>query len=176
MVLAELGKENLSGSKKIKKDDFGVNDEDWEVYRGISRHTLSEDEEEDVQNLNEIEGQIIELDPNYLKFNDNYDNLTQKYLYLGVDQFRGAELVFQPSIIGIDQTGLLEAILNIFSTLKEEEKKILARNIFLTGGNVNFKNFEQRLKKDLRENLNCDFEINIKKVNYYMKNRLLIQT
>ncbi len=65
MVLAELGKEAEKPSRKNDKnvDDFGKNDEDWEVYRGISKNNISEDEEEDVQQLNDVEAQIIEMDP-----------------------------------------------------------------------------------------------------------------
>jgi actin-related protein 5 len=134
MMLAELGKEcNKKGELTV--DDFGLNDEDWEVYRGISRHNLSEDEEEDQQQLQEIEAQIIEVDPNYFKYSEAN---TQGYMFnsqhfcLGVDQFRGAELLFQPYIIGADQAGLSEIIISIFKTMTYEEQKLLAGNIFLT--------------------------------------------
>ena len=65
MVLAELGKENERPTKKNEKctDEFGKNDEDWEVYRGISKNNISEDEEEDIQQLNDVEAQIVEMDP-----------------------------------------------------------------------------------------------------------------
>ena len=139
MMLAELGKEQDTKKESKKKenpgDDFGMNDEDWEVYRGISRHNLSEEEEEDNQQLNEIEGQIIEMDPNYFKY---ADVITQGMLYgpnyfsLAVDQFRGSELLFKPYIIGVDQAGIIETILSIFKTLTFEEQKVLAENIFLT--------------------------------------------
>jgi len=65
MVLAELGKEPDKPTKKNEKvtDEFGKNDEDWEVYRGISKNNISEDEEEDIHQLNDIEAQIVEMDP-----------------------------------------------------------------------------------------------------------------
>ena len=138
MVLAELGRDNEQKGKKKNenaKDDFGMNDEDWEVYRGISRHNLSEDEEEDQQQLNEVEAQIIEIDPNYFKYNES---LAQGFMYgshhfgLGVDQFRGAELIFKPYLIGIEQAGLIEIILSVFKTMSYDERRKLAGNVYLT--------------------------------------------
>jgi actin-related protein 5 len=165
MVLAELGKEAKEGKKgESQTDDFGINDEDWEVYRGISRHNLSEDEEEDQQMLQEIEAQIIENDTNYFKYSDDItQNLfySSNHLTLGVDQFRGAELLFQPYIIGVDQAGLVEIILNVFKTMTLEEQKLLAGNIFITGGFAKTPYLKERLYNDLRMNLNCNIEIKI---------------
>ena len=36
-------------------DDFGMADEDWDVYREIQKDGFSEDEEEDQSNLAELE-------------------------------------------------------------------------------------------------------------------------
>ncbi len=136
VVLAELGGESEKQSKKkdIEKDDFGMNDEDWDVYRGISRHNISEDEEEDHNQLNEIEEHIMEMDPNYFKYNDIYvqNSILNKYLFLGVDQFRGPELIFQPHIIGIDQAGVIEIILSLLKTMTLQEQKAICSNIFIS--------------------------------------------
>jgi actin-related protein 5 len=146
IVLAELsgnGEGNNSNEKSYKKkdkenqvDDFGLNDEDWEIYRGIGKHNISEDEEEDQNQLNEIEAQIMEMDPNYYKYNENYINinnnsLLNKYLFLGVDQFRGNELIFRPEIIGVDQAGVIEIILNVLKLMNFKEQKEVCKNIFL---------------------------------------------
>ena len=170
MVLAELGKENVftTSKKKIEttKDEFGMKDEDWDVYRGISRHNLSEDEEEDRQQLEDVESQIIEMDPNYFKYTEELNQshmYGMQHLFLGLDQFRGAELLFQPYLIGIEQAGIIELILSVFKTMTQEEQRVLAKNIFLTGGNTKTKYLEQRIYNELRCNLNCDFEINIHK-------------
>jgi len=46
-------------------DDFGVTDEDWDVYREIQKDGFSEDEEDDQNNLAELEDQISEMDPKF---------------------------------------------------------------------------------------------------------------
>jgi hypothetical protein len=144
IVLAELSGEGKNANEKNSKkkdkenqvDDFGLNDEDWEIYRGIGRHNISEDEEEDQNQLNEIEAQIMEMDSNYYKYNENYINinnnsLLNKYLFLGVDQFRGNELIFRPEIIGVDQAGIIEIILNILKLMNLKEQKEVCGNLFL---------------------------------------------
>jgi actin-related protein len=104
------------------------------LYWGISRHNLSEVRMRISKLLNDIETQIIEMDPSYLKYNESLsDNvLSGKYLFLGIDQFRGPELLFQPYMIGVEQAGLTEIILSILKSMTFEEQKALAGNIFIT--------------------------------------------
>jgi len=164
-VLAELGKESERSRKNATPDEFGIKDEDWEIYRGISRHNLSEDEEEDQQQLNEIEAQIIEMDPNYFKNIDNPLQNRGSNLFLGVDQFRGPELIFNPSIIGVDQAGLVELILSVLKTFSPQEQRALCNCIFITGGNSKYMYIDDRIRNELRTNLDCDYKINIYKAN-----------
>jgi len=161
-VLAELGRENERSKKNLAPDEFGIKDEDWEIYRGISRHNLSEDEEEDNQQFNEIEAQIIEMDPNYFKNIEAIQNkLFSQHLFLGVDQFRGPEIIFNPAIIGNDQAGLIEIILSVLKTMSIDQQKALCNCIFITGGNSKYKYLEERIKLELKQNLSCDINVNI---------------
>lgn len=41
-IIAELGKEEVAESK-----DFGMDDNDWNVYKDIQKSNFSEDEEDD---------------------------------------------------------------------------------------------------------------------------------
>jgi actin-related protein 5 len=64
-TLAHLGSDiNLQKSKKGLEDTFGMNDEDWNIYRGISRDYGS-DEENFENKLNEVEIELREMDPGY---------------------------------------------------------------------------------------------------------------
>ena len=51
---------------------------------------------------------------------------------LGIDQFRGNELIFQPSIIGVDQAGLAETINSVLKLLSPEDQKKVTSCVFLT--------------------------------------------
>ena len=57
---------------------------------------------------------------------------------LGVDQFRGSEILFKPSIIGKDFAGITEILEQIFQSLDEKSKQQLCNFVFLTGGNTLF--------------------------------------
>jgi len=69
--IVELGKELTQqeelakGNKDTTPDDFGLDDQDWEVYRDIQKDGFSEDEEDDMQSLQEIEEKIAQLDSEF---------------------------------------------------------------------------------------------------------------
>lgn len=52
-------------TKDKKNDDmFGMEDEDWDIYRGLNKDRIDEDEE-DQENVTMIEKQIAEVDPSF---------------------------------------------------------------------------------------------------------------
>lgn len=69
-MIAELERDaqggNSEGNPNARKDqaqdNFGQNDEDWDIYKNIQVDGFSEDEEDDKEALGEIEEQILELD------------------------------------------------------------------------------------------------------------------
>ena len=170
-TLAELGKDSNEGgsggsSTKGEEDDFGKNDEDWEIYREVNKNNINEEEEEDMNRLHDIENQISEIDTMYFSNVQQYQyNYYQEndYFILGVEQFRCAELLFKPYIIGIDQAGIIEIISQIFKNMSSDTQSNLAKNIFLTGGNTNYPFLKERIYHDLRSYLPVGIDINIMK-------------
>jgi len=168
-TLAELGKDSNEGgsggsSTKGEEDDFGKNDEDWEIYREVNKNNINEEEEEDMNRLHDIENQISEIDTMYFSNVQQYQyNYYQEndYFILGVEQFRCAELLFKPYIIGIDQAGIIEIISQIFKNMSSDTQINLAKNIFLTGGNTNYPFLKERIYHDLRSYLPVGIDINI---------------
>lgn len=53
---------------------------------------------------------------------------------MGVECIRAPELLFQPSMIGMSETGLAELINFVFNAFPLEKQQMLAGNIFITGG------------------------------------------
>ena len=45
-----------------EKEDFGKNDDDWNLYRGLNADDISEGENDEIA-INEIELELRELDP-----------------------------------------------------------------------------------------------------------------
>lgn len=102
-IIAELGDEEQFSPNKPEKtrDNFGVDDEDWDVYRDIQKDGFSEDEEDDQQALNEIEDKISELDKNFnmMLYKAGQEGhrpaKAEDYqIRLWADRYRGAEVLF----------------------------------------------------------------------------------
>jgi actin-related protein 5 len=164
-TLAELGKDSDGmGGSSWEDDDFGKNDEDWEIYREVNKNNINEEEEEDYNRLHDIENQISEIDKNYFGNVQQYQyNFHQEndYFILGVDQFRCAELLFKPYIIGVDQAGIIEIISQIIKDINLNNKINLAKNIFITGGNTCYPFLKERVYHDMRSYLPVDVDINV---------------
>ena len=59
-------------------------------------------------------------------------NSTGDYIELAVERIKGPEVLFQPKIGGIDQSGLIEVINQVLKNYNSDIQKILLQNIFLT--------------------------------------------
>ncbi|KAH8689936.1 putative chromatin remodeling complex subunit [Talaromyces proteolyticus] len=181
MRMKTLANLAADGPKKRRRggddDTFGADDADWGVYRTVATGEQSDDEEEEDANasLKTIEEQLLKYDPEFtnehtleaqtdwtksmvhafLRGPWPFDPESQREAYqihLNVERIRVPEVVFQPSIAGVDQAGLIEiaaGTLNQRFTVDEDRTRLL-KDVFLTGGNTLFKSFDERLKTDLR--------------------------
>ena len=70
---------------------------------------------------------------------------------IGIERFRCPEVVFRPSMIGLDQTGIVDTIEYILKQYPEDIQSRLMRNFFITGGNTCYPGFCERMHKDLTE-------------------------
>lgn len=176
-TLANLAAE---GPKKRRRggddDDFGADDADWGVYRQVATGEQSDDEEEEDLNatLKTLEDQLLQFDPDFthehtldaqsdwtkslvhvfLRGPWPFDPESQReahQIHLNVERIRVPEVVFQPSIAGVDQAGLVEIAADILNQrfTAEEDRTRLLKDVFLTGGNTLFKNFDERLRSEL---------------------------
>lgn len=158
---------NKNNKNKENDDDFGINDDDWDVYREISKHNLSDDEDEEKTLLDEVEGKILEVYPEYefkallSNANTNYNSEYYKNCYLGIDQFRPAELIFKPYLIGNEQAGIIELIQSILKFFTKEEQGNMLKNVFLTGGNMSYNHIEERIYNEIRQIAEADIEVNV---------------
>lgn len=172
-------------------DDFGANDEDWGVYRTVAKEEGSDDEEPEPDPYAElltVEKELLQYDDNFTANdtleaqNDWRKSLWHAFhrgalppeddsqrdfhqLHLNVERIRVPEVIFQPSLAGVDQAGITEIIEGIVMNRFNDplQQKTLLRDVFLTGGNTLFKNFDERLKTELVASLPGDFSINVRK-------------
>lgn len=177
--IANLASDNPTKKRRRGGDDdnFGADDADWGIYRTIATGEGSDDEEEeDINaNLKTIEAQLLKHDPNFTEEStreaqldwtkslihawlrgpwpfDSESQREQHQLHLNVERIRVPEVVFQPSIAGVDQAGIVEIASGIINERLADSphQRDILRDVFLTGGNVTFKGFEERLKDELR--------------------------
>lgn len=164
------------GKRKRKKDDdtFGMNDDDWHVYRDVANDSDSEGEEGDTTNLRLLENELLRYDPNFTEddtidaksdpsksllyafYNGSYVSdqkrtLAMDYqLHLNVERIRAPEIIFTPSLVGMDQCGLVEMIKDILSRVDPAQRSSVVQDFFTTGGNTLVPGFKERLSSDIK--------------------------
>lgn len=150
-LIAEAADENVGD------DMFGADVKDWDVYINMEiKHgddSLAKDEELLLQlnkEINAIQG-ITE------------DQTLSNELFLDVEKIRVPEIIFQPSIIGVDQPGIGEAVHILIHRTKEEEiSNRMLNNLFLTGGNLSWRNILPRMFSTVAAEVPQDLVLNNK--------------
>jgi len=156
LLASQMGNKDRLPTSNEKDDRFGANDDDWDVYKHAAipskqfNNDSENDSEEERTELANIEEKLLNFDPNYQK-PENKKIITEKdfQLEIYVNRIRIPELIYKPSMIGIDESGLTETIRRILIRMDEKNAEKLMKNILITGGNSNFQFFDQRLKKEL---------------------------
>lgn len=153
--LAE-GEAAAAGKKSRKKEDtFGMDDDDWNVYRTINKHAGESDGERDEAELSEISKLLEKHDPTFMKLSTGMsvqmpDTASYYQLHLGIERFRVPEIVFQPMMVGVDQSGITETMDFVLHKYPPDVQLRLVNNVVVTGGNTSFPNFTERLRSDLQ--------------------------
>ncbi|XP_050975850.1 actin-related protein 5 isoform X2 [Labeo rohita] len=70
-------------------------------------------------------------------------------LFLGTERLRVPEILFQPSLIGEEQMGLMETMQFVLEQYPPEQQEALTKNVFLTGGNLQYPGLKERVQRDL---------------------------
>ena len=180
-TLANLASDGPKKRRRGGDDDtFGMNDEDWGVYRTVATGDNSDEEEEEDfgGQLDTVEKELLQYDP---EFTENhrlaaesdwtkslvhaflrgpwpFDPESQReahQLHLNVERIRAPEVVYQPSIAGVDQAGLVQVAADIVNhrfnnSSSTDEHRRLLRDVFFTGGNTLFQSFDERFVNDFR--------------------------
>jgi len=145
----------LAAMPAKKGDNFGQDDADWDVYKDINKEGGTSDSEGEDEKLEELETLLKLHDPEFQKELDvgglsGELSLEESYrLTLGIERIRAPELLFQPSMLGLDQAGLAETMEFMLKRLELEKQDSIVQNVFLTGGCANFNAFKSRIDWEL---------------------------
>ena len=140
------------------EDDFGADDRDWDVYKEMdtaacSVAELNRQDEAELKELREKLQQCgedmeempsVEIGPPQLM-----GQLDENHVYLSVERLRVAELLFQPSLMGIDQAGVPEIVSRVLKSLPPEVVSQVDETLLLCGGNAAYKGLDARLAAEM---------------------------
>ncbi|KAF7732280.1 Nuclear actin-protein involved in chromatin remodeling [Apophysomyces ossiformis] len=188
--IANLANDSPTSKRRRKgqeEDTFGADDEDWMIYREISREDESDEEEEDLSLLNQYESLLLQYDPEFLPEHsyeatssptntllhllarglyppyDPTDIGQMHQLHVNVERVRVPEVLFQPSIIGLDQAGLVETVNDIVKTFEPDQRSKVMKNVFVTGGFSQLSGFPERVMSSMRSIFPVGTKINVQR-------------
>jgi len=85
----------------------------------------------------------------------------EQVLVMNNERIAIPELLFNPSDIGVQQAGIPEAIVQAVNAVPEQYRAMLYENILLVGGNALFRNFKERIERELRPLVPEEYNIRI---------------
>jgi len=87
----------------------------------------------------------------------------QQILSMNNERFTVPEVLFNPSIAGLDQAGIPEVVVEAINAtnLEQYQKEMLYSNILVMGGSSQFPGFSKRLYEDLRKVAPTEAVVNI---------------
>ncbi|XP_010690839.2 actin-related protein 5 isoform X1 [Beta vulgaris subsp. vulgaris] len=164
------------------EDTFGAKDEDWQLYKLMSKDNDDDDEGPDLDEaeLTRVSARLQEIDPTFTAKVDTgaYQAadvprarpLTKEdfQILMGVERFRCPEILFNPNLVGIDQSGLDEMVgisLRRFSPKGQGLEEKMTSSIFLTGGSCQYPGLSERLEAGVRMIRPCGTPIKVIRAN-----------
>lgn len=75
-------------------------------------------------------------------------------IHVGSERTKAAEIMFNPSIIGFEDPGVHQMIMNSIKRADINLRDQLYKNIVLAGGNTMIQGFQERLQKELQSYMN----------------------
>ena len=166
-VYRTLGNDGGAGSDD--DDAAGGADDDLhaqllELERDLLEHDASFTEEDTHAAQNSWNKSLLHAFTRGPRPFDDESVRERNQMHLNVERIRVPEVVFQPSIAGLDQAGVVEIAAGILTQrLEEGVRERVARDVFLTGGNTLFEGFEERLRRELRAVLPADRTLRVRR-------------
>eukprot|EP00471_Norrisiella_sphaerica_P008781 CAMPEP_0184494752 /NCGR_PEP_ID=MMETSP0113_2-20130426/29509_1 /TAXON_ID=91329 /ORGANISM="Norrisiella sphaerica, Strain BC52" /LENGTH=595 /DNA_ID=CAMNT_0026880633 /DNA_START=432 /DNA_END=2216 /DNA_ORIENTATION=+ len=163
------GSSNGKGANEAE-DNFGADDDDWQVYkkmaqtRGIDGEDDESESEAEKEEISWIEKLLMRYDPDALKREKNetqYPQASDFQIELMVERIKSLEVIYQPSIIGLEYAGLAEALDGVFRKLGPERRDRVSKNVVVIGGNTCHPNFVGRLQYHVRSSCPEGSEIKV---------------
>ncbi|XP_075089109.1 actin-103-like [Nicotiana tabacum] len=79
----------------------------------------------------------------------SYELPDGQVINIGAERFRCPEVLFQPSLVGMEETGMHEKAYNSIMSCDVDIRKDLFSNIVLSGGSTMFPGITDRMRKEI---------------------------
>ncbi|OMO59046.1 Actin-related protein [Corchorus capsularis] len=162
------------------EDTFGAKDEDWQLYKLMSKDNDDDDDgpDEDEAELAHVCSRLQEIDPAFVPKPEVTTTqattsevprarpLTKEdfQILFGVERFRCPEILFHPNLVGVDQAGLDEMTGVSIRRLGYKDGALedrLTSSVFMTGGCSLFPGINERLEAGIRMLRPCGSPIKV---------------
>mmetsp|Transcript_12787 Transcript_12787/g.38700 ORF Transcript_12787/g.38700 Transcript_12787/m.38700 type:complete len:448 (-) Transcript_12787:19-1362(-) len=159
-AMASAIRQQTGERSKRREAHFGANDDDWDVYRDMTADT-SRDSERDAdaqaQKRQKLRKEITRIDKLLQRYSCLLtDQVADYQISIGLEAARCTEMLFQPSMMGIDQQGLGELVPNVLKRCPPHLQAQLATRIFVCGGVSQIDGLPERLYASVRQERPCD--------------------
>jgi actin len=91
----------------------------------------------------------------------SYELPDGELIFVGYERFKAPEILFQPCLVASEQNGVHTLIRDSVMNCDEELRKVLFKNIVLSGGTTKITGFPERLYNELRAITSATFTINV---------------
>ncbi|KXS12636.1 actin-like ATPase domain-containing protein [Gonapodya prolifera JEL478] len=71
-------------------------------------------------------------------------------VHLNVERWRVPEILFQPSLCGLDSAGLMEVVGDVLRNFSEPERQQMCQDVFITGSHSMYPGLRERVELELR--------------------------
>eukprot|EP01094_Clydonella_sp_ATCC50884_P008476 TRINITY_DN1797_c0_g1_i1.p2 TRINITY_DN1797_c0_g1~~TRINITY_DN1797_c0_g1_i1.p2 ORF type:complete len:748 (-),score=157.91 TRINITY_DN1797_c0_g1_i1:3968-6211(-) len=139
---------------------FGENDDDWDVYDDMAVETSNDDDEDEIR-LKELDDLLYEHDRENVEKRERKVREEMYQIQLCVERIRVPEIIFQPSIVGVDQMGVMECVQHVLGSFPPDVQVKLAQNVLLTGGNFLFPGMTERVERELQAIRPCGSPVRV---------------
>ena len=156
---SQYNKKKMQVIARLAEEEF--NEEEFEEEEELEK-LRQEEEEERFSELDVMEAELREIDPEYTHQKDEHHLNSTNQFFLLSELIKCHEIYFEPQLIGLNQMDVIETIVSLLPLYDNNTKRDLLRNVIIVGGASKVPGLKERFERDLRRECPVELEIKVK--------------